>query len=351
MPPEMPKSPVRHTTSYSNLSNRLDSPPVSPTKKFQSPLKISHHPTDDDDDEKMALQHIITTTNTILQNLETLIRRSKDNAADLVLLKQNVASAMDRDHIVIQEVKELLPSLSSPGSTSVKSDSMHQLSSKLDELLTSRTAYSGGTSVPVKDYTETLSHIQQAITLSTHSITAISTQLKAQHHSQISYSEQLSQERTELDELLQQKLELSTDLSRLETTIRIRNDQLSTLEDRTSSLERRVLETTGYILDSNSKSKNRPASPQKPTNSSPRRHFSASQAQNRNSSDSSSSTKTKTWGKKMGSMFGKGDKENNSVPENEEMQFARGLAGYPGLSPESAYVKQLRSFSDGRAGT
>jgi myosin heavy subunit len=255
-----PDSPTKYVRSQSHArtnSMKLDQlyfarqkghSPSASTSRMSSSTTVAMSPTlpmppfnAGPDVSSMAdqLNLISTTTTSILTTLQTLMRRSKDNASELDNLKKQVLASTERDSQTVDEIKKLLSSANSTTDLSA-------LFTKLDSLAQKSTPSPPPEPAPVpsahkleeekKAVENILSNANQALThllTLTDSINTLTTHLN-------STTTRLTTEQTQIDNLRAQKSTLEKEIARLEATIHLRNLELASFTKKAEILESRV---------------------------------------------------------------------------------------------------------------
>jgi hypothetical protein len=191
------------------------------------------------------LNTISTTTTSILTTLQTLMRRSKDNASELDKLKNQVLASTERDSQTVDELKRLV-------STSNSSTDLTALFSKLDSLRPttpeeSPSAHKLDEEKAMVD--NILSNANQALadllTL-TEAINNLTTHLNTT-------STRIKTEESQLEALMARKSPLEAESARLEATIHLRNLELAAFTKKAEILESRILRAKTAVQLSGSK--------------------------------------------------------------------------------------------------
>jgi hypothetical protein len=194
------------------------------------------------------LNTISTTTTSVLTTLQTLMRRSKDNASELDNLKKQVLESKERDSQTVDEIKRLLSSTNS-------TTDLTALYAKLDTL---RPTVEPAPATPPSAHKleeekaaveSILSNAKQALT---HLLNLTESINNLTSHLQTT-STRLITEESQLETLLKQKSSLEAELARLEATIHLRNLELASFTKKAEILESRVLRAKTAVQLSGSK--------------------------------------------------------------------------------------------------
>jgi hypothetical protein len=181
------------------------------------------------------LNTISTTTTSVLTTLQTLMRRSKDNASELDNLRKQVVESKEKDSHTVDEIKRILSSTNSTTDLSA-------LYNKLDSL---RPAPAPETTPPSAHKLEEekaaveniLANANQALahllTL-TESINNLTTHLN-------NTTTRITTEESNLESLVAKKSALETEAARLEATIHLRNLELASFTKKAEILESRIV--------------------------------------------------------------------------------------------------------------
>jgi len=193
------------------------------------------------------LNTISTTTTSVLTTLQTLMRRSKDNASELDNLKKQVLESKERDTNTVDEIKRILSSASS-------TTDLTALYTKLDSLKPSapaapppETAHKLEEEKAAVD--NILANANQALT---HLLTLTESINNLTSHIN-NLSTRYTTEESKLDALQARKSQLETEVARLEATIHLRDLELTTFTRKTEILESRILRAKTAVQVSGSK--------------------------------------------------------------------------------------------------
>jgi predicted nuclease with TOPRIM domain len=328
--------------------SKLSSSNVSPaTPSPMAPSYIQHqHP----DILSMAdqLNTISSTTTTVLTTLQTLMRRSKDNAAELDNLRKQVLEAKEKDSETVEEIRRIVSSTTS-------TTDLTALYEKLDSLRPEPPARVPTPPPPIivhkldeeKEVVENiLANANQALThllTLTESINTLTLHLQ-------NTSTRLASEESQLETLVEKKSNLEAESARLEATIHLRNLELATFTKKADILESRILRAKTAVQLSGAKqvkmkkspliispkavsaateNRQRPATPLTPQ----RRILSLSSTGNKVSPvDATAGTRKSSWSKKLGGMLSGLTNSNNK--EN---------GGYHAVSKHGHVLESTRS--------
>jgi hypothetical protein len=191
------------------------------------------------------LNTISTTTTSILTTLQTLMRRSKDNASELDDLKKQVIASTERDSQTVTEVKRLVASTNS-------STDLTALFEKLDSLrpATPTEIPSANKLDEEKAVVENiLTNANQALT---HLLTLTETINNLTAHLNTT-SARLTTEESQLEALLSRKSSLEVEVARVEATLHLRNLELAAFAKKAEILESRILRAKTAVQLSGSK--------------------------------------------------------------------------------------------------
>jgi len=239
-----------HSPSASMSKMQSPSSSVSPTIA-QSFGSSSQHDISSIADQ---LNTISTTTTSVLTTLQTLMRRSKDNATELDSLRKQVLESKQQDSNTVDEIKKLI---SSSGSTM----DLTALYTKLDSLRTQQETPPPPQPPPPpppsahkldeeKAAVESiLANANQAVTqllTLTESINTLTTHLN-------STSTRLTTEESQLESVLERKSKLEAEVARLEATIYLRNLELESFTKKAEVLESRIVRAKTAVQLSGSK--------------------------------------------------------------------------------------------------
>ncbi|KTW25663.1 hypothetical protein T552_03523 [Pneumocystis carinii B80] len=349
----------RTSSISSNLYKQLG------TKTSSQMLRISA-----DDKTADIVQSISETTNTILEDLRSLIERSKDNATALLDLKQNITDAK-RDQKIIDEIRAIVTFPPQESSKEEKSDIFKEKLDKIMQVIDTNALFHNTETQLLIDINKKLEAIE--------AFQDKSFSEKLEINNLISSYETLQQTNiAEMENMYSRKVELSAELARLDTYISHKKDSLNKLKERVKKLESRLEDIQLRLnkqREENKKSnkssvikkkvKQSAKSPSTPQNI---RHFSLLDIHNRNPSivtlapstvmnspnntDSISDKKGKrktSWSRKvvnvMGLPFQHNNKENSPalLKNNEELAIQK-KKKYPNNFGIKT-VKTFRSFS------
>lgn len=262
--PESPTKYARHSRAESMKLDQLyfsrqraHSPSASMSKMSSSPTipqsfssSSSPHDLSSIADQ---LNTISTTTTSVLTTLQTLMRRSKDNASELDNLKKQVLESKDKDSQAVDEIKRLLSSTNS-------TTDLTALYAKLDALRPNpqNTLPPPPPSQPVSTHKldeekvvveNILTNANQALT---HLLTLTESINNLTSHLQTTTT-RLSAEESRLEALKARKSTLEAESARLEATIHLRNLELASFTKKTEILESRILRAKTAVQLSGSK--------------------------------------------------------------------------------------------------
>ena len=260
--PESPTKYGRHSRAESMKLDQLyfsrqraHSPSASMSKLSSSPtvpqsLSCSSSSPHDLSSIADQLNTISTTTTSVLTTLQTLMRRSKDNASELDNLRKQVLESKDKDSQTVDEIKRLLSSANS-------TTDLTTLYAKLDALRPT----SQPTPVPPQPVSthkldeekavveNILANANQALTYLltlTESINNLTSHLQTT-------TTRLSAEESQLEALQERKSTLEAESARLEATIHLRNLELASFTKKAEILESRILRAKTAVQLSGSK--------------------------------------------------------------------------------------------------
>ncbi|KAG5440130.1 hypothetical protein PCANB_001699 [Pneumocystis canis] len=324
-------------------------------------------------DEKVIdmIYKISETTKTVMEDLHSLVDRSKDNASTLSDLKKNI-NEITQDQKMINGIRELF---ATQLREIIDENKYHLFQEKLDEILkildTILSTYVKQTQEPWTDISEKLKAIEAC------QEKILAQKIEINH---LISSHETSQQANfkEIEDIYRRKIELSTELVQLDACIYHKKNSLSQLEERMKTLENRLMEIQLKLnkqKDENKKltkqaikKKTYPPKPSTPQNI---RHFSLSDIHNRNPSAvtltpstcidiASNNTdnlticnkeKRKTsWSRKvanvMGFPFQHNNKENSAIflQNNEKSIIQEKQKNYP-INFGIKSTKTFRSFS------
>jgi hypothetical protein len=260
--PESPTKYARHSRAESMKLDQLyfsrqraHSPSASMSKMSSSPTipqsfssSSSHHDLSSIADQ---LNTISTTTTSVLTTLQTLMRRSKDNASELDNLRKQVLESKDKDSQTVDEIKRLLSSTNS-------TTDLTALYAKLDALRPNPQTTSPPPSQPVSTHKldeekavveNILANANQALT---HLLTLTESINNLTSHLQTTTT-RLSTEESRLEALQARKSTLEVESARLEATIHLRNLELASFTKKAEILESRILRAKTAVQLSGSK--------------------------------------------------------------------------------------------------
>jgi hypothetical protein len=259
--PESPTKYVRHSRTESMKLDQLyfsrqraHSPSASMSKMSSStiPQSFSSTPLGQQSDfSSMAdqLNTISTTTTSILTTLQTLMRRSKDNASELDNLKKQVLESKDRESQTVDEIRRLLPSTNS-------TTDLTALYAKLDALRPTTPPTPPPPTISTHKLDEEKAVVESILTNANqalaHLLTLTDSINNLTSHLQTTTT-RLTTEESQLEALLKRKSPLETELARLEATIHLRNLELTSFTKKAEILESRILRAKTAVQLSGSK--------------------------------------------------------------------------------------------------
>ena len=194
------------------------------------------------------LNTISTTTTSVLTTLQTLMRRSKDNASELDNLKKQVLESKERDTHTVDEIKRILSSANS-------NTDLSALYSKLDSL---KPAPAPAAPPPERAHKleeekaavdNILANANQALT---HLLTLTESINNLTSHIN-NVSTRYTTEESKLEALQVRKSQLEAEVARLEATIHLRDLELTAFTKKTEILESRILRAKTAVQVSGSK--------------------------------------------------------------------------------------------------
>ncbi len=194
------------------------------------------------------LNTISTTTTSVLTTLQTLMRRSKDNASELDNLKKQVLESKERDTHTVDEIKRILSSANS-------NTDLSALYSKLDSL---KPAPAPAAPTPERAHKleeekaavdNILANANQALT---HLLTLTESINNLTSHIN-NVSTRYTTEESKLEALQVRKSQLEAEVARLEATIHLRDLELTAFTKKTEILESRILRAKTAVQVSGSK--------------------------------------------------------------------------------------------------
>jgi len=194
------------------------------------------------------LNTISTTTTSVLTTLQTLMRRSKDNASELDNLRKQVLESKERDTQTVDEIKRLLSSASS-------TTDLTALYAKLDTLRPANQSVPNPVPSAHKLDEEKaaveniLTNANQALT---HLLTLTESINNLTSHLQTSTT-RLTTEESQIESLVAKRSTLEAEIARLEATIHLRNLELAAFTKKTEILESRILRAKTAVQLSGSK--------------------------------------------------------------------------------------------------
>ena len=192
-------------------------------------------------DSNTTLIEIHTDTRAILKELQTLARRSKDNAQGISTLKQNIADAKQKDNIAIDEIKNLV-SKSTPDTQITAA-----LFSKLDDLRLPTQNFSLPPS-PTKGSFPLDAEICSKLDSSTTTIIARIDELAAViKATNVTLHNNVETVQKEIDSLNIQKATLSGEVGKLEAVLSLRQAELQTLDSKANAIERKLIRAKAVI--------------------------------------------------------------------------------------------------------
>ena len=197
------------------------------------------------DFDSSTLVEIHTDTRAILKELQTLARRSKDNAQGISTLKQNIADAKQKDNTAIDEIKNLV-SKSTPDTQITAA-----LFSKLDELRLPIQNFNLPPS-PTKGSFPFDSEICSNLDSSTSKIIARIDELAAMvKATNLSHHNNVEGVQIDIDSLNVQKATLSGEVGKLEAVLSLRQVELQSLDSKANAIERKLIRAKA-VIDSQS---------------------------------------------------------------------------------------------------
>ena len=258
--PESPTKYARHSRAESMKLDQLyftrqraHSPSASMSKVSSTPIvpqsfssSSSPHDLSSIADQ---LNTISTTTTSVLTTLQTLMRRSKDNASELDNLRKQVLESKDKDSQTVDEIKRLLSSTNS-------TTDLTALYAKLDALRPTPQPSPPSQLVSTHKLDEEkavveniLANANQALT---HLLTLTESINNLTSHLQTTTT-RITAEESQLEALQARKSTLETESARLEATIHLRNLELASFTKKAEILESRILRAKTAVQLSGSK--------------------------------------------------------------------------------------------------
>ncbi|CCJ30432.1 unnamed protein product [Pneumocystis jirovecii] len=328
-------------------------------------------------DEKTIdiVSNISETTKTIVEDLHFLIDRSKDNASTLIDLKKSVINATTYDQKIIDEIQNMITSQLQIISRKDEYQLLQEKLDKITQILNTNTSPDA--------HTQMLSNINKRLEAIEITQNEVLSQKIETNNLISSYEISKQANLVEIEDICRRKLEVSTELARLDAHVSHKKSMLNQLEERMKMLENRLVEIQLKLnkqKDEKQKDENRKLNkpikkkalyPKVPTTPQNIRHFSLSDIHNRNPSvvalapsttmDKSpcntdnltvyEKEKRKTsWSRKvanvMGFPFQHNNKENSAVylQSNEKPIVQEKRRNYP-INFGVKSTKAFRSFS------